>query len=89
MTAIEIIATIRANRKPTDAPSEFSPMKIAYRMIHSIQAGTTAPVKSVMIWPAYAAENNTMTAVVTTYSMDSEMPVMNPPHGPRAARANE
>ena len=30
-----------------------------------------------------------MTGLVTTYSMVSANPVMNPPHGPIAARANE
>jgi len=31
----------------------------------------------------------TMTAGVTTYSMVSATPVVNPPHGPIAERANE
>ena len=35
------------------------------------------------------AENSTTTAVVTMYSIDSEMPVTKPPHGPIAARENE
>ena len=32
---------------------------------------------------------NMITAGVSTYSMFSAMPVMNPPHGPKAVRAKE
>ncbi len=55
-----------------------------------MSASASEKFSSPLVTPSrYCAEKKTMTAVVATYSMVSAAPVMSPPQGPMADRANE
>ena len=92
--AIEMNDTTMAKRNDSAAPAALMATNTAYRMMYQSHIGSACSPSGRLsnvtkMLSAYDAEKKTMTAVVATYSIVSAIPVIKPPQGPMAARANE